>query len=98
MLESWAERPLTSSSLFFIPRTVPDFWWGLSHHIVERETIYPHLTPLRYQPLLPIPTAVLYLPPHTRTLSTKDRLARAPVPANAFWHWEQAALLRRLPP
>jgi hypothetical protein len=25
MLETWAERPLTSSSLFFIPRTVPAF-------------------------------------------------------------------------
>ena len=98
MLETWAERPLTSSSLFFIPRTVPAFWWGLSRHIVELETIYPHLTPLRYQPLLPIPIVVLYLPPHTRALSTKDRLARTPVPANAFWHREQAALLRRLPP
>ena len=71
MLETWAERPLTSSSLFFIPCTLPAFWWGLSHHIVELETIYPQLTLLRYQPLLPIPIVVLYLPPHTRTLSTQ---------------------------
>jgi hypothetical protein len=47
MLEVWSERPLTSSSLFFIPRTVPAFWWGLSRHLVELPTIYPHLTPLR---------------------------------------------------
>jgi hypothetical protein len=98
MLETWAEKPLTTSSLFFIPRTVPAFWWGLSRHLIELPTIYPHLTPLRYQPLLPIPIVVLYLPPHERFLSTKDRLAWTAVPANAFWHRQQAALLRRLPP
>jgi hypothetical protein len=98
MLETWAERPMTSSSLFFIPRTVPAFWSGLSRHLVELPTIYPHLTPLRYQPLLPIPIVALCLPPHQRSLSTKDRLARPAVPANAFWHRQQAALLRGLPP
>ena len=46
MLETWAEKPLTSSSLFFIPRTVPAFWGGLSRHLIELPTIYPHLTPL----------------------------------------------------
>jgi hypothetical protein len=98
MLETWAERPLTTSSIFFIPRTVPAFWWGLSRHLIELPTIYPHLTPLRYQPLLPIPIVVLYLPPHQRTLSTKDRLARPAASANALWHRQQAALLRGLPP
>ena len=98
MLETWAERPLTSSSLFFIPRTVPAFWSGLSRHLIELPTIYPHLTPLRFAPVLPIPIVVLYLPPHQRSLSTKDRLARSTIPANAFWHRQQAALLRGLPP
>jgi hypothetical protein len=98
MLETWAERPLTSSSLFFIPRTVPAFWSGLSRHLIELPTIYPHLSPLRYPPVLPIPIVVLYLPPHQRSLSTKDRLAWSAVPANAFWHRQQAALLRGLPP
>jgi hypothetical protein len=98
MLETWAERPLTTSSLFFIPRTVPAFWWGLSRHLIELPTIYPHLTPLHLPPVLPIPIVVLYLPPHQRSLSTKDRLARSAVPANAFWHRQQAALLRGLPP
>jgi hypothetical protein len=98
MLETWAERPLTTPSLFFIPRTVPTFWWGLSRRLVELPTIYPHLTPLRYPPLLPIPIVVLYLPPHERSLSTKDRLAWPAVPANAFWHRQQAAMLRGLSP
>jgi hypothetical protein len=98
MLETWAEKPLTTSSLLFIPRTVPAFWWGLSRHLVELPTIYPHLTPLRHQPLLPIPIVVLYLPPHKRSLCTKDRLARSAIPAHAFWHRQQAALLRGLPP
>jgi hypothetical protein len=98
MLESWSECPLTTSSLFFVPRTVPTFWWGLSRHLVELPSIYPHLTPLRYQPRLPIPIVVLYLPPHEGSLPTKDRLARPPLAANAFWHRQQAALMRGLPP
>jgi hypothetical protein len=98
MLETWAEKPLTSTSLFFIPRTVPAFWWGLSRHLILLPTIYPHLTPLRYPPMLPTPIVVLYLPPHQRSLSTKDRLAHATMPAKAFWHRQQAALLRGLPP
>jgi hypothetical protein len=98
MLETWAERPLTSSSLFFIPRTVPAFWWGLSRQIVKLPTVCPHLTPLQRQPLLPLPIVVLHSPPHVRALSAKDRLARTAAPANAVWHQEQAALLRGLPP
>jgi hypothetical protein len=98
MLETWAKRPMTLSSLFFIHRVVPAFWSGLSRHLVELPTIYPHLTPLRYQPLLPIPIVVLYFPPHQRSLATKDRLARPADPAHAFWHRQQAAFLRGLPP
>jgi hypothetical protein len=59
MRAAWPE--LTTSSLFFVPRTVPAFWWGLSRHLVELPSIYPHLTPLRYQPRLPIPIVVLYI-------------------------------------
>jgi hypothetical protein len=57
-METWPECPLTSSSLFFVPRTVPTFWWGLSRHLVKLPTIYPHLTPLRYPQRLPIPIVV----------------------------------------
>jgi hypothetical protein len=98
MLESWYDCPLTTSSLFFVPRTVPAFWWGLSRHLVELPSIYPHLTPLWYQPRLPIPIVVLYLPPHKRSLPTKDRLARPPMAGNAFWHRQQAALMGGLSP
>jgi hypothetical protein len=50
MLVEWSERPLISSSLFFILRVVPTFWWGISRHLVELTMMYPHLTPLWYQP------------------------------------------------
>jgi hypothetical protein len=98
MLESWSEGPLTTSSLFFVPRTVPAFWWGISRHLVELPSLYTHLTPLRYQPRLPLPIGVLYLPPHEHSLPTEDRLARPPLAANAFWHRQQAALMRGLLP
>lgn len=98
VLNSWAERPLTTSGLFFIPRTVPAFWRGVSRHLIELPSLLPHEVSLPFPPLLPIPVIVLYLPPHQRSLSTKDRLARVTTPPNARWHREQAALLRGLSP
>jgi hypothetical protein len=98
VLECWAEKPLTTSGLFFIPRTVPAFWRGLSRHLIKLPTLLPHEVSLPFPPILPIPVIVLYLPPHQRSLSTKDRLARVATPPNTRWHREQAALLRGLPP
>jgi hypothetical protein len=98
VLETWVKKPFTTSALSFIPRTVPAFWRGLSRHLIELDTIFPHLVPLRLPPLLPIPIIILYLPTHQRSLPTQDRLVFAPLPAGAHWHWEQAAQLRRLPP
>jgi hypothetical protein len=97
-LETWSERPLTTSFLFFVPRVVPAFWWGLSRHVHELATLYPHKTPLPRPPLVPIPVVVLYVSPHTRTLPTKDRLARVALPANAAWHKREAASVRGLSP
>jgi hypothetical protein len=97
-LETWSERPLTTSFIFLVPRVVPAFWWGLSRHVKELGTIYPHKTPLPRPPTVPIPVIVLYVCPHTRTLPTKDRLARVALPANAEWHKREAASVRGLPP
>jgi hypothetical protein len=83
MSEIWSECPLTSPSLFFVPQTVPTSWWGLSPHVIELPAIYPHLTPLWYLLHLSIPIAVLYLPRHGCSLSTKNRL---PIPSIALWH------------
>jgi hypothetical protein len=98
ILDAWVEQPLTTSALIFVPRVVQAFWWGLCRHIRDLGTIYPHLTPLRCPPLVPLPVVVLYLPPHQRSLPTKDRLDRPPVPPEAHWHREQAAQMRGLSP
>jgi hypothetical protein len=74
MLETWAEQPLTTSALFFVPRAVPAFWWGLSRYLVGLPMIYPHKTPLLVLPKLPIPICALYLPPPTCVLSQLNRL------------------------
>jgi hypothetical protein len=97
MLEAWVEVPLTTSALFFVPRTLMAFWHGLSRHIVELATIYPHRTEMRLPPVLPIPIVVLYLPPHVRSLPI-IRLDSPSLPSNAQWHREQAAYVRGLPP
>ena len=98
IMETWCEVPLTTSALLFIPRTVPSFWQGISRHLIKLPTIYPHTTPLLHPRLLPIPIVVLYLPPHVRSLSTKNRLDQPPGPAGYHWHRQQAATMRRLPP
>jgi hypothetical protein len=68
------------AALFFIPPTVPAFWWGLSRHSVELVTVCPHVTALLHPPLLPVPVFALCLAPHRRSLSTDDRLEQTPLP------------------
>ena len=98
-LEAYIERPLTTSALFVVPRVVQAFWWGLSKCLHELPTIFPHKTPLRIPPRVPIPVIVLYLPPHERVLPPlSNRLERIPRSRAERWHLDQAAFVRRLPP
>lgn len=99
-LNTWVEQPLTTSALFFIPRTLEGSWRGLSRYVQELKTIFPHETPLRFPPVLPIPIVVLYIAPHQRSLPTdiEQRLERPADPAGSRWHREQAALMRGMPP
>ena len=99
LLETWCERPLDTAAIFFVPRTVPAFWWGLSKYIIELPTLYPHLTPLRKPSILPIPVTVLLIPCHQRVLpNLSNRLERTTDPANVKWHREQAAYMHGLQP
>jgi len=99
-LNTWVERPHTTSTLFFIPNTLEGSWHSLSQYIQELKTIFPLETPLWFPPLLPIPIVVLYIAPHQRSLPTdiERRLERSPNPTGSQWHWEQAALMREVPP
>ena len=98
VLGTWVERPLTTSALFFVPRVVPAFWFGLSRHLRELPMVHPRETDLAIQPALPIPIVVLYLAPHVRSLPAPDRVVPSSKPKGLKWHREQAELLRRLPP
>jgi hypothetical protein len=97
LLETWAEKPATTSALVFIPRTIPSFWWGLSRFLTKLPTIYPHVTRLRFPPLVSIPICVLYLPPFRRSLPGPRRVEFPSLSAKLLWHRQQAALLRGLP-
>jgi hypothetical protein len=82
-LEAWVEKPLTSSSLFFIPRTLAGSWRGLSRHLDELILLKsPRLLQLINPPVLPIPVAVRYLASHARCLPSPDRLVESSLPAN----------------
>jgi hypothetical protein len=98
MLAAWVQRPTTTSALFFVPRVIPAFWFGLCRHIVELDPVLPRQVALEQQPVLPIPIIVLYLPPHTRSLRTPSRLDKPTPPRGVKWHKAQAELLRGLPP
>ena len=99
MLAAWVQCPATTSALFFVPRVIPGFWFGLSRHIQELEPTKPLEFALVQQPLLPIPVIVLHLAPHIRTLSSFQRRLDASTRPKGFkWHRTQAEYLRELPP
>ena len=102
MLNTWVERPLTTSALFFVPRVIPAFWHGLCRHIQELPLIHPLRDdcPLACPPRLPIPVVVLYLPPHVRVLppSRPPRMEPSAQTRVVRWHQEQAEHVRGLPP
>ena len=101
MLETWAERPLTSSSLFFIPRTVPPLFGEVYHAILsswKRSTLTSLLSGISVCFLFLLLCCTCLLTYVLFLLLRRIDWPGLPVPANAFWHWEQAALLHRLPP
>jgi hypothetical protein len=99
MLTAWVQRPRSTLALFFVPRIVPGFWFGLSRHVRELAQFQPRDFPLAAQPVLPIPVIILYIAPHVPMIPLKhSRLDRSPVVRGAKWHREQAELLRGLPP
>jgi hypothetical protein len=97
VLETWVERPLTTSALFFVPRVLLSYWRSLSKHVVEVDCVRPELTSLSSPPILPIPIVVVYLPRHVRVISNV-RLDSPPSSNLARWHREQATQMRGLPP
>lgn len=97
-LSAWVQQPASTAALFFVPRVIPAFWFGLCRHIKELEPVLPRQSDLAQPPVLPIPIIVLYLPPHTPSLRTKPRLDKSAPPRGLKWHKAQAELLRRLPP
>jgi hypothetical protein len=100
-LDARAEKPLTTAALFVVPRVLPAFWHGLSRHIIELPTIYPHRTDnavcMRFPPAIPIPVVILYIPSHTRALRVSpSRLDPTTPPSQIRWHREQAEFVRGL--
>ena len=98
MLDTYIEKPLTTSALFFIPRTISAAWRGLSRHITELETFCPRDRDMAHQPMLPIPIIVLYLAPHVRSLPvvSNNRMEPLASPSRIRWHERQAAFVRGL--
>jgi hypothetical protein len=97
-LSAWVQRPCSTTALFFVPRVIQGFWFGLSRHIVELVLCKLRDYALHTQPLLPIPIVVLYLAPHVPTLCSPTRVDLPAVPSNIRAHCTEAQHLRRLQP
>ena len=98
-LEAWVETPLDTGALFFVPRVVPNFWQGLSKHVIELGTIPASETDP--PPILPIPSIVLAVLPHFRCLTRPRNAGLDPhrgSPSGERSHKEQADAVRRLLP
>jgi hypothetical protein len=98
VLQSWVERPYTTSALFFIPRILQREWRKLSRHLLELTPLLPTTNPTRQHPqahLLPV--TVLFLPKFVPSLSLPNcRMDGFTVPKHARWHRQQADVLRGL--
>ena len=73
-------------------------WSGLCRSLQSVGVIYPAIMPLPFQPILPIPIEIVYLPSHVRTLSPPSRLDQSPLPVNYRWHQQEAENMSRLSP
>jgi hypothetical protein len=96
LLNTWVERPYTTSALLFVPRTVIGMWHGLSCYVHKIGTISPHKRQMQFPPILPIPIIVLHIGTHQRTLSMKNRLQRTSISAHERWHRSEATRMRGL--
>ena len=96
ILNTWVECPYTTEAILFVPRVMENAWRNLSRYVKEIGIIYPHKTPLRRPPTLPIPIVVLYILTHQRSLPPNRRLDKTSNSAPA-WHTAQATIMRRLP-
>ena len=97
LLNTWVERPYTTSALLIIPRTCSASYRGLSKFVSHVGTIYPQKTDLIKPPALPIPIEVFYIAPHSPTLPKLTPPRRFSHP-DLEWHQQAAEEMRRLPP
>ena len=97
LLNTWVERPYTTSALLIIPRTCSASYRGLSKFVSHVGTIYPQKTDLLRPPALPIPIEVFYISPHSPTLPKITPPRRFSHP-DLEWHQQAAEEMRRLPP
>ena len=95
MLETWAERPLTSSSLFFIPRTVPPLFGEVYHAILsswKRSTLTSLLSGISVCFLFLLLCCTCLLTYVLFLLLRRIDWPGLPVPANDFWRWETSSI------
>ena len=97
LLNMWVEVPRTTSALVILPQTCSASYWGLSKYIIHRGSIYPTKTPLRPQPVLPIPIEVFTISPHVPSLPSPSSYQPPSYP-NAYQHRKEADKMRGLPP
>jgi hypothetical protein len=73
LLTCWTERPMTTSALIVLPRILQCQWSQVSRQLIEVGTYQKSAVPGLPDSRLTIPTVVLLVPTHVRTLPPRDR-------------------------
>ena len=96
LLQTWVEKPYTTSALFFIPRILQREWRKLSKHIIELAPLIPAMKS-DWPTVHLLPVTVLYLPKFVPCLlPPSHRVDEPAIPTNARWHRQQADVVRGL--
>jgi hypothetical protein len=84
--------------LIVLPRILQRQWSRVSRQLIEVGVYQKYVVPGLPESYLTIPTVVVLIPTHVRTLSRDRRLDEtSTVSATVRWHQKQAELLRGMP-
>jgi hypothetical protein len=98
LLTCYIADPLNASFICLVPRVLQRRWGRSSRHLHEVGLFARDEAHLAHSSILQIPVVLLHVTPHSRVLPDLSRMDRPSPAPTERWHWQQAALMRGLPP
>jgi hypothetical protein len=96
LLQCWTEKPLTTSFAMLVPRVLQKHWHRVSRHVLDYGVFSRDVIPAPWtNQLLKIPSCLLYVPSHVRSLPP-IRMDTIALSSQQRHHEQQAAFMRGL--